>query len=228
MSSGDGWTVCAAGHRHWGRFGAAGLLIVDGDKVILQHRAPWTHEGDTWGILGGARNRGEDAVSAALREAGEEAAIDPAVIEPIGLFVDDHNGWAYTTVVARPRREISPSAANAESVSVQWHAVAEVADLPLHTGFAAAWRHLRDVPPPMHLVVTGTAAADPLLAVLNRVGIAADQLPSGMESGGLDRLLPNIVVVPSIDAAAAEAVLLGQDGGQVVVATSAEDLQLLF
>jgi hypothetical protein len=40
-------------------------------------------------------------------------------------------------------------------------------------------------------------------------------------------LLPNIVVVPSIDAAAAEAVLLGQDGGQVVVATSAEDLQLL-
>src|SRR5690242_20622060 len=61
MASGDGWTRCAAGHRHWGRFGAAGLLLVDDDRVILQHRAAWTHEGDSWGLPGGARNSDEDA-----------------------------------------------------------------------------------------------------------------------------------------------------------------------
>lgn len=31
MSSGDGWTTCALGHRYRGRFGAAGLLVVAPD-----------------------------------------------------------------------------------------------------------------------------------------------------------------------------------------------------
>src|SRR5689334_15460813 len=35
----DGWTVCALGHRHWGRAGAAGLLAhrgaADGREVLL-------------------------------------------------------------------------------------------------------------------------------------------------------------------------------------------------
>ena len=52
---GNGWVVCSLGHRHWGRFGAAGILITDGDAVVLQHRAAWTHEGGTWAVPGGAR-----------------------------------------------------------------------------------------------------------------------------------------------------------------------------
>src|SRR6185437_16442667 len=81
---GNGWTYCALGHKHWGRFGAAGVLITDGAQVMLQHRAPWTHEGGTWAVPGGARDSHEDAVTAALREAVEEANLDPTVIEPFG------------------------------------------------------------------------------------------------------------------------------------------------
>jgi len=226
MGSGDGWTMCAAGHRHWGRFGAAGLLIIDGDKAVLQHRAPWTHEGDTWGVVGGARNAGEDALTAALREAGEEAAIDPGDVDPIGIFVDDHSGWSYTTVVARPVGALAPAAANAESVSVSWHAFEDIANLRLHSGFATAWPHLKLVPEPLYLIVTGSAAVDPLLAVLVRTGIAAERLPSGMSAGGLNRLFPRVIAVESVDATAAPSVQYS-DPGQVVIATSTEDLQLL-
>src|SRR3954465_11452407 len=57
---GDGWRRCDRGHVHWGRYGAAGLLVVaPGPQVLLQHRAPWSHGGDTWGVPGGARRRGE-------------------------------------------------------------------------------------------------------------------------------------------------------------------------
>ncbi len=226
MSSGDGWTTCAAGHRHWGRFGAAGLLIIDAAKVVLQHRAPWTHEGGRWGVLGGARNDGEDAVSAALREANEEADLDPRSVDPIGLFIDDHSGWAYTTVVARPLRKLALAAANAESISVQWHARAEVAQLTLHSGFAAAWQRLQDVPDPLYLIVTGQAAEDPLLPLLGRVGIAAEHLPSGMTSGGLDRLLPHVVEVSTVDESA-HAAVHHSTAGQVLIATTSNDLRLL-
>ncbi len=179
MSSGDGWTTCAAGHRHWGLFGAAGLLLVGDGEVVLQHRAPWTHQGDTWGIPGGARDSHEDAVAAALREACEEAQLSAADIDPIGLYVDDHQGWSYTTVVARATRTVRPYAANAESVTVRWHPVAEVAGLPLHPGFASAWGRLQDVPPPLFLVVGDAAAGDPLLGQLRRTGVATDRLPVG-------------------------------------------------
>jgi 8-oxo-dGTP diphosphatase len=142
---GNGWTQCALGHKHWGRFGAAGLLITDGPRVMLQHRAPWTHEGGTWAVLGGARDSHEDAVSAALREAAEEADLDPAVLDPFGEWVDDHGGWAYTTVVAHALTELIPQAANAESLDVRWWSIESVADLPLHAGFANAWPHLRNL-----------------------------------------------------------------------------------
>ena len=62
MGDGDGWVQCALGHRHWGRFGAAGLLVNADRDFVLQHRAPWTHEGGTWGLPGGARDSHEDVV----------------------------------------------------------------------------------------------------------------------------------------------------------------------
>ncbi|HEY2043807.1 MAG TPA: NUDIX domain-containing protein [Jatrophihabitans sp.] len=225
MQSGDGWTTCAAGHRHWGRFGAAGLLITDSERVVLQHRAPWTHEGDTFGLPGGARHSDEDAVSAALREANEEAALDADDIEPLGLYVDDHDGWSYTTVVACPRRPISPVAANAESVSVAWHHQDEVTQLPLHRGFAAAWQQLRIPVRPLYIVATGEAAEDPLLEVLGTEGVRATQLPTGMSAGKLSRLFPR--VIKARPDAVAEAVLRHADCGQVVLVTDARDLQLL-
>ena len=140
---GNGWVSCALGHRHWGRFGAAGLLITDGARVVLQHRAPWTHEGGTWALPGGARDSHEDVVTAALREAAEETALDPDSVRPVAEWIDDHGGWSYTTVVATTVHDVHPHAANAESTEIRWWPIEEVAALPLHDGFAAAWPHLR-------------------------------------------------------------------------------------
>ena len=77
---GNGWIRCAQGHRHWGRFGAAGLLAyapaAAGDAaVLLQRRSSWVNHPGTWGPPGGAMDSHESAVSAALREAAEECGV---------------------------------------------------------------------------------------------------------------------------------------------------------
>ena len=142
---GNGWTRCGLGHWHWGRFGAAGVLITDGGRVMLQHRAAWTHEGGTWAVPGGARDSHEDAISAALREAAEEALLDPGHVAPFGEWVDDHGGWSYTTVVAHALTDLRPRPANAESIEIRWWAIDDVGSLPLHAGFANAWPRLREL-----------------------------------------------------------------------------------
>src|SRR5690625_914612 len=72
--SGDGWMYGSDGKKHWGLGGAAGLMLVDPERgVLMQHRALWSVEGGTWGFPGGARDMGESAVDAAIRESWEEA-----------------------------------------------------------------------------------------------------------------------------------------------------------
>jgi 8-oxo-dGTP diphosphatase len=145
VGDGNGWVSCSLGHRHWGRFGAAGLLVTDGRRVLLQHRAAWTHEGDSWAVPGGARDSHEDPITAALREATEETSLDPAVITPITELVDEHGGWTYTTIVARTGIDLAVTPINAESTAIQWWPISEVSQLRLHRGFAAAWPALREL-----------------------------------------------------------------------------------
>lgn len=140
---GNGWVHCSIGHRHWGRWGAAGLLVTDGRRVLLQHRAAWTHEGDSWAVPGGARDSHEDPVTAALREAQEETSLDPGVVTAFAEIVDEHGGWAYTTILARGPADLDVAATNAESTAVRWWPMDEVAGLPLHRGFAGMWPRLR-------------------------------------------------------------------------------------
>jgi 8-oxo-dGTP diphosphatase len=225
---GDGWTRCAAGHRHWGMYGAAGLLLCDpeADRVVLQHRAWWSHQGGTWGVPGGARDSDETPVAAALRETAEEANIPAAAVRPYGLLVDDHGGWSYTTVLARLIRPVAPEPIGGESEDVRWVDVPAVDTLPLHPGFAAAWPRLRAAPPPLRLVVDAAnvvgargrgdgwwrdraGATGRLLTALTPLGagIPTADLPARVDGGALDALLPRVVVVVE---GAARAVL---DGG---------------
>jgi 8-oxo-dGTP diphosphatase len=144
---GDGWVYCALGHKHWGRYGAAGLLLRHvaedaGPEVLLQHRAWWSHHGGTWGLPGGARNSHETAVQTALREAAEEAVLDVSHVLVTDTSVDDHGGWSYTTVLATTADRMPARARGAESVEVRWVAEAEVTSLPLHPGLAASWPRL--------------------------------------------------------------------------------------
>ena len=149
FASTDGWTTCALGHRHWGRAGAAGLLLhrdgAHGPEVLLQHRAEWSHHGGTWGTPGGALHEGEPAHQGALREVREELGLLAHDVVLGASSVDDHGGWAYTTVLARPARSIEPGdlRLDGESEGVAWVPLAAFDELALHPGLAASLSRLR-------------------------------------------------------------------------------------
>jgi 8-oxo-dGTP diphosphatase len=150
LHDGNGWVRCRCGSRHWGLHGAAGLVLVrppaepgGEDEVLLQLRAGWTHEGGTWGVPGGARDSHEDAVAAALREAGEEVGVRADRVHVAGSSVGtDHGDWRYEYVVARADRGLGVGAVNEESDEVRWVALGEVDTLPLHPALAATWPRL--------------------------------------------------------------------------------------
>ena len=139
----DGWVDGPRG-RFWGRAGAAGLLAVHDDRVLLQHRVGWSHFGGTWGLPGGARGLGEGAVDGALRESAEEAAVPRDALRLVSTSVLDLGYWSYTTVVARVTRPFDPVVSDAESTALEWVPVDRVDASPLHPGLAASWPGLRD------------------------------------------------------------------------------------
>ncbi|NQW88774.1 NUDIX hydrolase [Curtobacterium sp. VKM Ac-2861] len=141
---GDAWAVGPDGTKAWGLFGAAGLLVDDGaGRVLLQHRVEWSHHGGTWGIPGGARHQGEEAVTGALRESAEEAGVPHDGVDLRHTALLDLGFWTYTTVVGRAARPFEPVIADRESLALSWIPVDEVDDLPLHPGFGRSWPALR-------------------------------------------------------------------------------------
>jgi 8-oxo-dGTP diphosphatase len=139
---GDGWVDCACGNKHWGLNGAAGILIVRGSQILLQHRAPWVHNGDTWGIPGGARDSHETTIEGAFREAVEETGIDTSLLTALHTFTDDHGDWKYETVIALATSELVAHEVNDESHEVRWVEILDVEQLPLHPSFAKSWPKL--------------------------------------------------------------------------------------
>ncbi len=146
---GDGFVSSPDGTRQWGLFGAAGLLLRaprsgGGAVVLMQHRAPWSHQGGTWALPGGARDSHETSAVAAVREAREEAGIDPEAVRVRGSRVTATapSGWTYTTVIADITEPVATTK-NPESAELAWVPEEQVDDRPLHPGFAAAWPLLR-------------------------------------------------------------------------------------
>jgi 8-oxo-dGTP diphosphatase len=160
---GDGWVLSDDGAHFWGRHGAAGLLLrapgLDGGAaVLLQHRAPWSHQGGTWGLPGGARDSHETVEEAAVREAHEEAGLtaDRLTVRTTVVTAEVSGAagafWTYTTVIADAPEQLV-TVPNRESAELRWVAEDEVADLPLHPGFAASWARLRSVTASIPLLV---------------------------------------------------------------------------
>ncbi len=150
---GDGWVLSDDGVPFWGRHGAAGLLLraprPDGSAaVLLQHRAPWSHQGGTWSLPGGARDSHETVEQAAIREAHEEAGLtsDQLVVRTTVITAEvvgaKGSYWTYTTVIADASATLR-TVPNRESSELRWVAEDEVLHLPLHPGFAASWELLR-------------------------------------------------------------------------------------
>lgn len=156
QGDGDGWVISDGGAHYWGRYGAAGLLLraprPDGTPaVLLQHRAVWSHQGGTWALPGGARDSHESPEQTAVREAHEEAGLLAELLTVRATVVTAEvaglggTRWSYTTVVA-DAADLLDTVPNRESAEMRWVAESEVADLPLHPGFAASWQRLRTAP----------------------------------------------------------------------------------
>lgn len=107
--------------------------------------------GGTWGLPGGARDSHETPEQTAVRESSEEAGLSAERLEVRATVVTaevcgvDDTHWTYTTVVA-DAGELLDTVPNRESAELRWVAENEVADLPLHPGFAASWQRLRTAP----------------------------------------------------------------------------------
>lgn len=135
----ESWTTCAAGHRHWGTIGAAGILFsaslpgsVPVHLVVL--RAAWVHEGGTWSIPGGALRPGETPEQGAHREATEEIGALPPYQVTAATTEDCGGGWRFTTVRALVAHAFAAQL-SAEVDEVRWVRASEVGALRLHTGF---------------------------------------------------------------------------------------------
>ena len=130
-------------HQHWGRYGAAGLLLVTEDRarVLLQLRSMHVLSPNTWALPGGALERGEDAESAALREAEEETGLTG--VEPLrtipGLV---HPRWTYTYVLATTAHTDLPTHSSWEASDHRWF---ELDGPPrLQANLADDWSMLRE------------------------------------------------------------------------------------
>jgi 8-oxo-dGTP diphosphatase len=139
---------CACGQQHWGRHGAAGLLAVRpgsaGPEVLMQLRSPWTHQGGTWGLPGGARDSHESVSQAARREAFEETGVDADALTDVDQVVVDHGPWSYTYVLATAPTGTAATVANRESDAVEWLPLDDIDGLELHPGLREVWPRLRD------------------------------------------------------------------------------------
>jgi 8-oxo-dGTP diphosphatase len=245
----DGWVVAPDGRKFWGRAGAAGLLVLDPrGRILLQHRAVWSHFGDTWGIPGGARQFDESAVEGALRESAEEAAVPGDALRLLFTSVVDLDIWSYTTVAAQAVTPFEPVISDRESEALAWIPLGEVDDLPLHPGFASSWPRLRPLlASPVHLVVDSAnvvgsrpdgwwrdraGATDRLasaLETLAREGVPAAVL--GAPDASIDTWWPDVTLVVEGQAKAAQEPAVASpvrllraetDGDSAIVALVAE------
>ncbi len=146
----SGWLMCAMHGRHWGVRGAAGLLpftvTTSGPAVLLALRSRGTHQGGTWGTIGGAIEPGETPWEGAVREANEEAAgLELAEAEA----AESHrygcvSGWAYTTFPVRVPADAPVTVrSDWETSDLRWVPVDEVESYALLPAFAQSWPELR-------------------------------------------------------------------------------------
>jgi 8-oxo-dGTP pyrophosphatase MutT (NUDIX family) len=140
------WMYCSCGQRHWGRYGAAGLLLTDPERtgVVLQKRSRMVHYGGTWSVPGGAIEWREGPVRAALREAHEEAGVEADTVTVVETMPGtDHGDWRYTYVLATAERPDDPRLGTSwEAERTRWVDLDTVARRRLHPGLRADWPRL--------------------------------------------------------------------------------------
>jgi len=197
---GNGWVRCELGHRHWGRFGAAGLLaFATAGPVLLQRRTWWSHHGGTWGLPGGARDSHESALAAALREAAEdrrEEAITEAVREVVARQVEagidvvsdgDMSKPSYSTYIA----ERATGFGGSRKEPRRW---LEAEDFP-DWGGPKIEINLDPLPPAVPAVVGDIRRIDTGAAERDAANLAAAVTEAGAAEGFLTAASPGVLTI---------------------------------
>jgi 2'-5' RNA ligase/8-oxo-dGTP pyrophosphatase MutT (NUDIX family) len=98
---------------------AAYVLLLDGDAVLLglRDRGAPRHPG-AWDALGGTAEPGEALLAALLREAAEEAGVEPLDVSALGCFHDGERAEAF--YLATTWRGSVHNAAPAEHERLEW------------------------------------------------------------------------------------------------------------
>lgn len=239
MTRGDGDRLvrCARGHRHWGRYGAAGLLAVHEGYALLQHRAKLTIGGGTWGVFGGARDSHEDPVAAALRETAEESTLPVGDVAVYGYVHDDHGGWAYDTVIGAVPSRVDVAPASWESKAAAWVPLDKVPAKNLYEPFALAWPRLLTCLRRPVLVVdaANVMGSRPDGWWRDRAGAAARLRDSLETLGGVDGFAPFDIAFPEvvlvvegaakhIDGGTSVKVVAAQGNGDDTIVSTVEEL----
>lgn len=123
--------------------------------IVLQHRGPYVHNPNTWSIPGGALDKGESYLQAALREGMEEVQLsakltegdNPLLVVRESVTLTDHGAWKYVTIIVDVIRDFEPKVppGDAESLAVEWVPLDEVTTRKLHPAFRDAWPTLREM-----------------------------------------------------------------------------------
>jgi 8-oxo-dGTP diphosphatase len=165
LDEAGGYHPCPQG-RHWGPYGAAGVLpftVFRGRLyVLLGLRSRHVNAGGCWGGFGGALEyEHEDTWKAAQRELCEEVSGLDGGMDLTWADYYAHEcegcGWRYVTFTAEvatadpgedggawlPEARVSTGHSAWETDRVRWVRAEDVAGYKLHPGFAEAWPSLR-------------------------------------------------------------------------------------
>lgn len=122
----------------WGNMGAGAIFMAkDTGRILLAHRSPNVEQPNTWGVWGGAIDKGERPIEAAAREAQEEAGITPEVKNIIPLYVfKHHSGFQYFNFLILVDHEFTPKSGDAHAWETQGYEWVSFGDWPspLHFG----------------------------------------------------------------------------------------------
>jgi 8-oxo-dGTP diphosphatase len=119
--------------KFWGSQGAGAVFLAeDTGRILIQHRSAYVNEPNTWGVIGGAIDSGEDPQEAMQREVQEETGYHgPMRVEK--LYVFQSGKFRYTNFLVTVPHEFSPH----HGWESQGHVWTTLDDLPepLHFGF---------------------------------------------------------------------------------------------
>lgn len=175
-----------------GKMGA-GALIVCGNHVLLQQRAPEEHEPLSWCIFGGMAEKGEATYDAMVREVREESGIDLTgfPVRFIDTFHDEQDDFRFHTFVVDVPEMVTPTL-SAESVGASWFELGPTRERlwenlpePLQSGF---WLFTRKAFVARSMIPTPDKPGDELVEVPSYLDVeqSAQFIRDEMVKRGLD------------------------------------------